>query len=394
MTGAKTRKVLTCRAAGCGRWESYPPRQFCCGSCGAKYDFSIDVSHWNGNQCVRHGAEAAPVQQSSTTEPPTSKGGGKGKGAGKGWSGKGGAKVTDGPIAKGFKWLYEKEVENFQLTEFDLPLFRHFEELSRDRMEEMAGLPRFAVYKPLFMLLAQRKFAPPDEDEDSLVWLLDKARRKVNTAEKAVDTAKEQKAAAQGVLDRANLGLKEQEKELAEAKAERDALDLKKSALLLERTGAAIGQPKPSAPVVTVTVAKPAVVLEQRVNGFTKILDKATTDRKQYVSRLTTVESTLKDLKASIPADTDGEEAAGRDDGARGRSTSPRNQTTKLTTERLAKAEKEKDELVGQIARCDEVKNDVEPLLATLRAQAEAYNSADAMIAGTAEKYSDFSDDL
>ena len=49
---------------------------------------------------------------------------------------------------------------------------------------------------------------------------------------------------------------------------------------------------------------------------------------------------------------------------------------------------------MGQIARCDEVKNDVEPLLATLRAQAEAYNSADAMIAGTAEKYSDFSEDL
>ena len=261
-------------------------------------------------------------------------------------------------------------------------------------MEEMAGLPRFAVYKPLFMLLAQRKHAPPDEGEDSLVWLLDKARRKVNLAEKAVDTAKEQKAAAQGVLDRANLGLKEQEKELAEAKAERDALDLKKSALLLERTGVAIGQPKPSTPVVTVTVAKPAVVLEQRINGYTKLLDKAKEERKQYVARLTTVESSLKDLKAAIPADTDGEEAAGKEEGARGRSTSPRNQTVKLSKERLAKAEEEKVTLTGLIARCDDAKNEVEPLLASLRAQAEAYNSAGALIAGTAEKFSEFADDL
>ena len=124
------------------------------------------------------------------------------------------------------------------------------------------------------------------------------------------------------------------------------------------------------------------------------MLDKAMEERKKLVARLTTVESSLKDLKAAIPADTDGEEAAGKEEGARGRSTPPRNQTVALSKERLAKAEEKKVKLTEQIARCDEAKVGIEPLLAALRAQTEAVNSAGAQLTAAAEKFSEFADDL
>ena len=99
-----------------------------------------------------------------------------------------------------------------------------------------------------------------EDDEDGLVKLLDKARRAVTKAEKSVDTAKDARRSAQGVLDRADVGLAEAEKELADAIGERDALDLRKAAAFVKRTGDAVGpSDKPVDSSSTNTLGRPPV---------------------------------------------------------------------------------------------------------------------------------------
>ena len=119
-----------------------------------------------------------------------------------------------------------------------------------------------------------------------MVKLLDKARRAVTKAEKSVDTAKDARLAAQGVLDRANAGLNDADKELAEAIAEKDVLDLRKAAALVKRTGVAVGPcGKAPAPVVA-AVEKPSVVLEQQISIYGKRLEAAAEKRRSTVARL------------------------------------------------------------------------------------------------------------
>ena len=228
----KSRQYLTCKA--CKAYQVKTAKVVCCQRCGAQFDREADScswskwSGWNGNNSW-YGEK-----------------GNKGK-EGKEEFGKGakGAEKKDTPKgerAAGCFHMTKAEADEWQLKDHDVRVVAIFESLDRDGMMEMGNSGAYHSFKTVFSTICERKFPPStDDDEDSLVKLLDKARRAVFTAEKSVDTAKEQRLAAKGLLDRADESLAAAEKERGDAISKRDALDLRKAAALVKRTGVAVG---------------------------------------------------------------------------------------------------------------------------------------------------------
>ena len=143
--------------------------------------------------------------------------------------------------------------------------------------------------------MPQRKFPVVDEEKD-LVHKLDSARRWVNKAERAVSTARDAKAAARGVLDRAEEEERKAEAELAKAQAERDSLSLQSAEAVKKRGGG--GAAAQTALAQEPSATPFAAVLESKLAHVKTLATNLESEATLATKELATAEASLKDLYA------------------------------------------------------------------------------------------------